>query len=836
MMGMNNKYKLKILLVMLVAILTGGLYGCNNDIETFVQTSLRNDMEIRREANILAARRLRDAGLLNESDYSQVEKSINDSVNDILDNIESNPKKQVALLQSICSWRAPLWVKYEKREKIVGNKKVWVWVNHAGFEEDDWYDSFITTNSASSVLSDRVGFLKGNRVVPLQLITQKSADTLNERFRYPIYILKNSEELGVVSGQDAASGIGLDGIIENVQQFVQDPQKHGKKIMEYFREAEYEENGIKKKLTFFELNNRENELVGTTTGSIYTNSGWDASETYFDEQEAHKINQGNWAYLRDGVIPWSGGDDGMGGFTLTGDGAESPYDNVLGKDLVISQNNEEIIAVRLYEFNQEALDKIISMIGINKSQYFIYDSKLFLMEYPISYLTEFKESSDGTGFSSEFELSNIGINLQTGKLLKYKDGTKEAIEMDDTDAYLSIRGASGPTEETQASFSLYGDLEGEDALTLGEMGRSVVTSRIVLRDYLEATYLPDIVAGENLAVLGRKIRILNFNGTKTTTVGKYYGKDGKSIENTQNLMINDFADIEALNKGQVEFIGNINEDFDETGSNSSGADSEEGESDGSDGDSNNLQDTIIKLDVLPRKTVNSIHPTTRFPGEVIGSVDIAFDTKPQFYGLFVRRNPFDTALFSGWINKNDAESNSLIWWESWLKNHNYSYSINANNTLQYFQGNYSFELQSSGLIVLDLETIAKIQKEYTAQDKLKTSSLMRTAFIVLGVGLVLYGFIACCCWALDTNLDVGVNSLQKISFGHWTAVKDMDEFIVEDNEDSQYLDFKGVVIKSLILAVFGITLTLVDMTAVVSMFIKIFGGLASGISKTLLGR
>lgn len=833
-MGIKKKYKLRLLIVLLIGVFTSSLYGCNEAITSFVQTSLKNDIEIRREANILAARRLKDAGLLNESDCSKIESSINESVNNILDGIQSNRKKQETILQSICSWRAPLWVKYEQIEKIVNGKKVKVWVNHAGYEKEDWYDSFITTNEASSVLSGHVGFLKGNRVVPLQLITQNAADTLNERFRYPIYILKNSKELGITSGQDASSGIGLDGIIENVQQFVQDPEKHGKKIMEYFREAEYEEDGIRKKLTFFELNKRENELIGTTTGSAYTYSGWDSSETYYDEQEAHKINQGNWEYLRDGEIPWSGGDDGMGGFTLTNDGAESPYSNVLGKDLVISQNNEEIVAIRLYEFNQEALDKIISMIGINKNQYFIYDSKLFLMEYPISYLTSFEESSDGTGFDSGFEISNMGINLQTGKILKYKDGSKEAIEVDDSDAYLSIRGASGPTEETRASFSLYGDLEGADSLTLGEMGRSVVTSRIVLRDYLEATYLPDIVEGENLAVLGRKIRILNFNGTKTTTVGKYYGKDGKSLENTQNLMINDFADIASLEKGRVEFIGNINEDFDETGSSNYEEDSGSDDEESGDGDNENLQNTIIKLDTFPRKTVSSISPTTRFPGEYIGSSDVAFDTKPQFYGIFVRRNPFDTALFSGWINKNDAESNSLVWWESWLKNHNYSYSINANNTLQYFQGNYSFELQTSGLIVLDLDTIAKIQKEYNEQDKLATSSTMRTVFIVLGVGLVMYGFIACCCWTLDTNLDIGINTLEKISFGHWIAVKDMDEF--DDSESSQYLDFKGVVIKSIILAVFGITLTLVDMTAVVSMVVKIFGGLASGISKTLLGR
>ena len=79
-------------------------------------------------------------------------------------------------------------------------------------------------------------------------------------------------------------------------------------------------------------------------------------------------------------------------------------------------------------------------------------------------------------------------------------------------------------------------------------------------------------------------------------------------------------------------------------------------------------------------------------------------------------------------------------------------------------------MTQNGAIILDLKTVASIQKIYDEEDNTKTASLIRTIFIVLGFFLMAYTMILMLCWTLDTHTDLGMNTMNKATFGHWTPV------------------------------------------------------------------
>ena len=357
--------------------------------------------------------------------------------------------------------------------------------------------------------------------------------------------------------------------------------------------------------------------------------------------------------------------------------------------MIVRQEGYAIFSVRFTEFNQDAIDKVIRTLGMSDSKYLITadgaGGRVYLLEYPAHYVESFEE--EGDNFKTNFAQSNLGVNLKTGDFVKYSGAWDESqdgksltgVTTIKDDPYLNLKGATSNTDVAHASFSLYGDSEFE----LGEKKVNVKVGRLVLKDYLEATYAPGVVPNENVVVFGRKLRIENFSGTKDKVVASFYNKLGKKIDIGGNLYINDFADMEYLTAGnaEVRFIKGLqeadmnrvgsdeNEDADDPDDPDNLADS----SDETPSTEELIQSAIKKIDKLPMSNTDKIKPAIGFPSKSIGRIDNHESETPYFYAMAVKKSMFGTGLFSGWIYQTD--SRVLIMVDDWLREHLYSYKI-----------------------------------------------------------------------------------------------------------------------------------------------------------------
>ena len=62
----------------------------------------------------------------------------------------------------------------------------------------------------------------------------------------------------------------------------------------------------------------------------------------------------------------------------------------------------------------------------------------------------------------------------------------------------------------------------------------------------------------------------------------------------------------------------------------------------------------------------------------------------------------------GWLN-DVSNNNGFKWWIRYLKTNNYSYNISTENLNNFFAYNYSLDTSNNNFVILDTETIGKIQ-------------------------------------------------------------------------------------------------------------------------------
>jgi len=798
-----KSYK-RILLMLVVGMMSLLLTGCDEDMIQYLDTDLKSTIQQRVELNRSCATSLRDAGIISESEYNSIMKSIDSQMAIYMEDISKNSSLQKKLLSSASAWAE---LEFKAVDVNENNDEI----NAEGFTRSEW-NSKVLTNAIAATGNkahyDQVKVASGSGYVEPINLMNNVADEINDRFGYPIYVLRPFDEL-------ESEGIDLDGIKEMVNLALEDPKKVDTSLLDkYFTPAVDENNKV---ITLLDTSKRENQVIVTSDG---------ANTSYVGDPSSSDIN------TRNKVLAKANKYD----FNLSGYSASQ---NRPGKDMIIQQYGYNIMAVRFTEFNYDAVQKIIKTIGLSDNKYIVTNNdggRVYLIEYPVYTIDSFVE--DGDNFDTTFKQSNLGINLKTGKMIKYtgaysNEVSLTGINVNNDDPYLTMAGAVNETVDGQASFIVKGNID--EPLVLGEKNQEVITGRIILRDYLEGTYAPGIVSDENIVVFGRKLRIENFNGSKDLVVARFYDKAGKKIEESAVLHISDFASMEDLISGQkLKYIrgkgeASINtEDEDEL--------AERSDEDNINEDTSYeeiVKDAVLKIDNLPRETALEIKPTEAFPSENIGSIDVGENDKPLFYVMAVKKSMFETGLFSGWIYNSDESSNSLPWWSKWLYDHGYQYKIDKTILEEYLMGNYSFELGNQGILVLDLETIAKIQEQYNKQDIIDRNRNIRSIFMLFGAILIGYSIIMLLAWVLDTNVDLGFNILEKMTLGHLIAVTDESEVPVYDMEDRKYIGFGNLVIQSCIVAVIGIVLILVDFYEIAYWLIKIFGGIAQFVLKAI---
>jgi hypothetical protein len=249
-------------------------------------------------------------------------------------------------------------------------------------------------------------------------------------------------------------------------------------------------------------------------------------------------------------------------------------------------------------------------------------------------------------------------------------------------------------------------------------------------------------------------------------------------------------------------------------------------------------DTQPKQDTLRECTkVNKINATLKFPGEYIGKIDIDNDasTIEQFYCVATTKGLFDSNLFSSWINSSTSKE-SLVWWNSYLAEKSYKYTIDMDGLEDYLETTYSYELSQTGAIILDLTTVAKIQEIFDKDSDEERASKLKTLFIVIGILLIAYSMAIMLCWIVDTHIDLGFSVLNKATFGHWIAVTSEDDIPSYRTGEHTYVTGSKMFIRCLIIIAVAIVLIRVNILQIVSMLITTFGKIGGYIEGVMRGR
>ena len=895
--------KLKIKKLVCIGLMTFGmiitLAGCA--LPSTLRDGLNDAFNDRAEQNKNIADQLYNSGLLRKDTYEQIVKNIENKLSNVANSMGESDEDMQNLLKACVGWRIPVEPDHIEYSE---DGKVWWYVHgtghtpctdidspvknvctegHKGIQCADFYNQFVTSflvanESLSRVVKNNVPCVIGTgaKIKPIEVISESLVEQINEQLSVPIYVLKT----------DVGSNgrVGLDTIVNDIQSAsnMKGKAEAEQILSQYFEAATYvdKKDGKTKALTVMDPTDPKQQVVRITTSSYNDTS----DPTVFSGTPISK----EYTYY-----------NGMANFPDQSQG------NKPGLDITVSMSGEPVLAVRLIEFNQEAISTLINKVGLNENRYLVVNGRAYLMEYPIGYIEGFTENESRTGFKSIIKQSQLGFNLITGKFSKFElnddnSVSNNSVTIADDDPYLTYNGVENRQDETQASLVLYGETgvtkEGAEVdpcnepwnLRFGGTDTNpylVSIGRIVLRDYLEASYAPEVQGSETLIVLGRKLRILQLEGNKDAPMAGFYDKEGKPLEGASNLYIDDFADIQGVleSPAKVNYISRNQEaiasettgqsdtssvqeesrDTEQAEDEDTGSEELEQSSDSSTSE-DEFQQTLTKIDRLPTSIVTEIKCTTKFPGEYIGAsdqYDTAFSStestdstddkkedsekdkkgmtggtaKPLFYAMLVKKNIFETGLFSGWIQTDDQEKNSLVWWNNWLDSHGFKYRINGNALVDFLKGNYAYELNKSGIIILDLETISKIQQEYTQDQKIETGHKIRTMFIILGYILIAYAFILLVAWNVDVNVDLGLNLLQKFSFGHWVAVKSHEETPYFNTEEIAFINFGELLLKCLIIITIGIALIMINIIDLLLMLISLFGDIAKYMTRVITG-
>lgn len=535
-------------------------------------------------------------------------------------------------------------------------------------------------------------------------------------------------------------------------------------------------------------------------------------------------------------------------------------ENSNGKDLVIVQkatngNKEPVLSIRVQEFDKEACDTVNKIIGLlngdgeGATRYKVNSEskRIYVMEYPIYAINKISESGSGSDkYKVSYVDSGIGINLGSHKLIGYQSSgssyTNSGTYIEPKGgSYLTslvIDGNSNKSKAENSSFAVVGYTTMNLGLKdwLGDVANSDINAeipRIIMRDYLEATYAPGYSDSGPTAAFGRKIRFIDINKyvevdtSKKNSQGDYqrelvFNNDDyiasyvnfSGVKSDNNLRLRDFCDITSLESKQVKILGDPKELNMESVKSIS------------------AQSSIEELGVTG---VSSITCTEVFPPNIDYSGSPGEQgTQQRFWAIAVSNSMFNNGLYNTWIKSTDPQD-SMIWWNEYLKANGYEYSTEYSQVKEWLITSYSVQMQREGEYLIDLDTIAKIRDILQEEDDYKTTQTIRTLFVIIGWFIAAFSLILVVLWAIDTNTDLGFNLLTKVTLGNWIAVKYADDIPMDTTNGTKYITGQKIIIRSIIIMAVGIFLIVFNVFDLVNWLIVSFGDLASEVEKIIRG-
>lgn len=882
----------RLILIAILSLSTVLLSGCGSSLAQYVRSDYPTQVTERAEANKDVAADLNKSGYISDELYTKLCEQIDSATQRALAKVDQeavNVDGTVNIDAISGMAKSISWVQLHRPQfvEILDNN------NKSGLEYfsgsflskkvDDGksLSSFVLSNylygsyfgkkkdESDAIYSQWIEMDKPDPVDFFGKCSEELEAALNEKFKLPVYVLDAEK----ITKTDSS----MDEVLASIQQAINNGDING--LTQYFSELKDKDG---KTVTLMDDDFKITGISKTNTDNSHNEPGYDLmmKQTLYYSECGGKGNCACWVY-DDKAKKWKctcgnceANGCSSGGFNGGNAGCGSWRDGKGGcEDTNCARPHEITVAtIQFNEFDSDQVRKLKDTIHNNeKSYYFQVGSNgtaaAYLLEYPVSVIDEFKrDTDDNTKIVGTLNNnSGIGINIGTGKLISYdSDGnggyklSGTTVETDDT--YLTTAFNASESDNGKSSFVAKGISEVEIPVA-GASNVKAYVPQIVLRDYLEATWAPGSTDyTENLVVFGRKIRFRTedafwkvsntlkvndaeynqyefiYNTDNADNCAFFVDIDGNEVGTLTKLYITDICDITSLTEG----------DSSQNDANNKWAKyvvkhfSEAAEQQSTKKCKAKDDDVTPDIKKLAHSTeVDSIKASTMFPGEYIDTLDYKDSnsgTKIQrFYCVATTKGMFDSALFSDWINST-ASNASLDWWNGYLSSHDYKYVVGHEKVNEYLQTNYKYELSQSDAIILDLNTVAKIQQIYDKEDNENRNSLIRTLFIVFGVFLIAYSMVLALCWIIDTQADVGLSLLNKITFGHWTAVQH-DEEIPQYNKDSEhtYIGSKQILKKCIFIIAIAILVIQVDVSRVVLRLIQSFGKIGVYAEKMIKG-
>lgn len=386
--------------------------------------------------------------------------------------------------------------------------------------------------------------------------------------------------------------------------------------------------------------------------------------------------------------------------------------------------------------------------------------------------------------------------------------------------------------------------------------RDVTTVRFALTDYLELTYMPNVVDSEDFIATGRRISITDIKGEGDQVIGFFANKLGDKIEKGNSEVR--ASDIIDYTSGQKPYYDRVAKLLDSVYTNSVAVEEELKKSDGERVEylktiidpASNVEDTGMVSDKLLlnyKVGINSINPILQFTSTSSGdrpsldAIDYNNNAKDKnvYYGLCVNTHAFNSGLYTTWIdiNGDGGDNGSLMWWNAWLANHGYEYQIDISKLKSVMTGVYSVSLaEIDNTIVFNQETLKVINKEMNEKSVVQTHSLINTISKLLGSFLLVYGLILMGLWVIDVNMVNGPGLLGVATFGKFVAVSDSSEIPLMPGDGKIYVDFKALFMATMIFMVVGMMLLLFDIQVFWDMIPRMFRTIIDAFRDLLLNK
>lgn len=647
--------------------------------------------------------------------------------------------------------------------------------------------------------SDKIDSVDPRFINPYEIIETDMTEEINKMLAAKIYVLSpdkvNDIAIDDISTQlQAIRGLNASNTTVSGNTNISNINISSTGVLSYFTEAK---NDKEEPLTFLDITKRENQAVIT---SSYEGKNYGTNKSDCGKDLMIRV----------------GGESGYDGF-----------------------------CVRLNEFNGELYSKLLSNGFLGDDNWLLYnngnDVRLYLLQYPVYVIKDVKEGNNNDIYFDSFEKTDMMVNIMTGETSKASSYWGET-----SDEYTNIVNKGTPylittingstvnnIKDSVSSYIIHGydkHFLNDSGYTTSGVHSNFKIGRIVLRDYLEATYMPNVVGNDKLVVYGRKIRFNEFPTSdnpvsKNVPLANYVNAEGVKIEGSSDLFCDDFGDIEKLTSDtpQVNYI-KWRTDKDKDAENVSSI-------------SESLSDALGQSKYLKYMATNKIVLSSNkyaFPGQYIDKTDAGNNGLPLFYCVSTIKGVGENGIMN-WINS-DNEANSYKWWSKWLDTNGYNYQLAGSTLEALFEGSYQYGAAATGYVTLNLDTIDRIQKEYEKEDDVNNVSRITTIFKLLGWALVLLGTLLPLLWVVDTSFDLGIKFIETLSNGMWIPVKDNDDVPNMDTEDRHYLSLGGVLKKSLVVIMVGILLIRVNIIRIVVTLLDVFGGIGEYITKLILGK